>query len=79
MDQNKFGLSLIIQRDGDETDEIYTERVWWILSQNLNDREPEDIERLIALSHIHINRKIKGCEYSDDIDEIHKLKKNIYC
>jgi hypothetical protein len=62
MDLNKYGINLIIQKDRDETDNLYAERVWWILSQMKGNCDP-NMEKLIALSYVYINEK-KGCEYS---------------
>jgi hypothetical protein len=70
MNINKHGISIIINRNENETDEMYADRSWWILNQDLRNKSNKEIQQLIKFANIYINKKYLNCKYSPQVETI---------
>ena len=69
-DISKFGINLTIPRIERETDEMFSDRLWWILRQDLRGKTAEEINQMIRLSRIYIHRKYLNCRYSTEVENM---------
>jgi hypothetical protein len=76
MEFTKNGISIIINKDRNEPDNIFYDRFWYIISQNVCDYK--DLDELIKLSKIWTNIKYYKCRYPKMIaSKALQLSKNI--
>jgi hypothetical protein len=76
MEFTKNGLSIIINKNKNEPDNIFYDRFWYIISQNICDYT--DMNELIKLSKIWTNIKYYNCKYPREIaSRALQLSKNI--
>lgn len=73
MEISKKGKSLLLVKDNNESNEIFLERMWFIVSQDTIDDET------IKLSKIWINIKYLECRYSPYIyNKVVNMSKKIF-
>ncbi len=63
----KNGHILIINKDFDESYEVYLERAWLIINTYTKENNKYAINDLINLSRVWRNVKYLGCSYSDKV------------
>jgi hypothetical protein len=72
----KNGLSLIINKDKNEPDNIFYDRYWFIISQDI--QKLDKLDELVKLSKIWVNMKYNRCKYSSYLaDKAFKFSRNI--
>ncbi len=74
MEFSNNGISVILNKDLGESDEIFFNRGQFIISQTrLN-----NLDELNKLSKIWANSKFKGCKYSNSLSyQIKEMEKNM--
>lgn len=75
MEFNKNGKSIYFVKNDQDSDDIFYEKGWFIVSQDLE--KYESLEKLIFYSKIWINMKYRKCKYSEKIEKkIRDMEKN---
>ncbi|MBA42951.1 MAG: hypothetical protein CMF62_02940 [Magnetococcales bacterium] len=73
----KKGFYVKVDKDLDEDDIYYHQRVWFILSQK--PKTKKELEETIKFSRIWINHKKFNCCYSSNLmDKLEELEVNIW-
>lgn len=77
MEFKKNGISILLNRKVTESNDLFTSRGWFIVSQ-----KPHDIfnnyDELLKLSEIWINHKFKNCKYNSQITRrIRSMERNL--
>lgn len=73
----KKNFIIYLKRDDGEPREYYTERGYFIVSQQPETQEEYD--QAVLYSRIYINKKYKKCEYGNIIEKkIKKMMKNVF-
>ena len=76
MEFNKNGQSIFLQKKDEESDDIFYEKGWFIISQDL--KKYKNLNKLIVYAKIWINMKYRKCKYSDNIEKKIKEMENNY-
>ena len=75
MEFKKNGISIILNKNKSEPEELFFKKGWLIINQN--NELFKNYDEIIKLSNIWINQKYKKCKYSKDIyNKINQLKNN---
>jgi hypothetical protein len=79
MEFNKNGISLIIPRNNNESDDIYYNRGWFIISQPIIDSiNIAKINEINKFANIWINIKFFSCKYPKQLyDKVMSMEKNM--
>ena len=73
MEFKKNGISIILNKNKSEPEELFFKKSWLIINQN--NELFRNYDEIIKLSNIWINHKYKNCKYSKDIcNKINQLK-----
>ncbi|CAH6421772.1 Hypothetical protein KVN_LOCUS458 [uncultured virus] len=73
----KNGYLCVVRKDKNEAEEIYLERVNFVVSQK--PKNEEEYNEAIKFSRLFVNVKYSRCEYDKQImDKLQTLQNNIY-
>lgn len=73
----KNGVICSINRVENEADDIFSDRGWFVVSQNPTTEE--DLKKYIKYSVLWSNIKQYNCSYSNDImDKLKKMEENLW-
>jgi len=75
----KNGFSIYLNRDNNESYDMFYKRGWFIISQiDNNTVTKQTCDKIISYSKIWINMKYYNCNYTTSIEkEIKKMEQNI--
>lgn len=77
MEVNKNGMLLIIKRHENESEDVFYNRLWFIISQD--EQTLNNFEEIEKLSHVWANIKFLGCRYSSSLyHKIMNMEKKMY-
>jgi hypothetical protein len=75
MEFTKKGISILLEKEINESDDMFLDRGWFIVSQPKN----SNMDELIKYSKIWVNNKYLGCKYNRDlIDRVKQMEKYMY-
>jgi hypothetical protein len=75
MEFTKKGISILLEKDINESDDMFLDRGWFIVSQPKN----SNIYEMIKYSKIWVNNKYLKCKYNKDLIKLIKeMEKNMY-